>query len=101
MNDAVKVELPGDRLYSDDCYVTTFSLADASALSLLPKTQDTRTIFEIMDRRINLDVKKLTLQDFWFLLYWQRINSYLTFPIKLPWKCPHCKTKNQDELTAA
>ena len=78
MNDAVKVELPGNWLYPDDCFVQTFSLADASALSLLPKTQDVRKVFDIMDRKINLDVKKLTLQDFWFLLYWQRINSYIT-----------------------
>lgn len=95
------VELPGDRLYPEACRITPFTLSDASALSLLPKTQDTKKLFQIMDEKINLDVKKLTPQDFWFLLYWQRINSYVTFPIKLPWECPHCDTKNSDELSGS
>ncbi|NNK83721.1 MAG: hypothetical protein HKO92_11410 [Flavobacteriaceae bacterium] len=97
----VRVELPGDRLYIDECRIQTFTYGDASALSLLPKTQDTQKLFEVIGRRINIPVKLLTLQDFWFIMYWQRINSYSHFPVKLPWTCPHCKTKNTDELTGS
>lgn len=99
--ESIKVELPADRLYKEDCYCTTLTLSDASSLSLLPKTKDTKKVFSIIDNHLNLNVKKLTLPDFWFLLYWQRINSYPSFPIKLPWECPHCNTKNVDELTGS
>ena len=44
----VVVELPGDRLYPEDCRIQTFTYGDASALSLLPKTQDTQKLFEVV-----------------------------------------------------
>lgn len=99
--EALLVSLPGDRLYPEECRIQTFTYGDASTLSLLPKTQDTTKLFEVIGRRLSIDVKMLTLQDFWFILYWQRINSYSSFPVKLPWTCPHCKTKNIDELTGS
>lgn len=96
--ESVLVELPGDKLYPEECRIQTFTYSDAIAISLLRKTQDVRKLFEVLDRRMNLNVQDLTLQDFWFILYWHRINSYSSFPIKLPWTCHHCKTKNYDEL---
>lgn len=98
MTESALVELPGDRLYSEDCRIQTFTYGDATSLSLIPKTQDTKKLFDIIDNRISLDVRQLTLQDLWFILYWQRINSYSSFPVKLPWKCNHCGHKNYHEL---
>lgn len=99
--DSVLVELPGDRLYPEECRLQTFTFGDASTLSLLPKTQDTRKLFNIVDKRMNFDVKLLTLKDFWFILYWERINSYSSFPVKLPWTCSLCEHKNYDELSGS
>jgi hypothetical protein len=94
------VVLPGDHLYEDDCKVETFTFGDASALSLLIKAPDIKKLVEVLDSRTNLDATKLTIQDFKFLLYWHRINSYANFPNKIIWHCPHCETKNYHNLTA-
>ena len=79
------VELPGDRLYSEECKIETFTYRDASTVSLLAETQDSQKLFEVIDQRITLDVGDLTLQDFWFIMHWQRINSYSSFPSRVPW----------------
>ena len=95
------VELPGGFLYPEECRIQPFTYGDASALSLLGRTNDPETLFKIIDKRVNLDVNSLTIQDFWYILYWQRINSYSTFPVKLPWTCNHCEHKNLNEVTGS
>lgn len=95
------VELPGGFLYEDNCRIQPFTYGDASVLSLLSKTNDPESLFNIINKRLNLDVNVLTLQDFWFILYWQRINSYSSFPVKLPWTCNHCEHKNLDEMSGS
>lgn len=96
--DFTRIELPGDRLYSQEPRVQTFTHSDACALSLVSKTQDILKVYEVIDRRLNIDVGELTVKDFWFILHWQRINSYPSFPVRLPWTCRHCGYKNLDHL---
>jgi len=93
----IRVELPGDHLY-DECYATTFTLGDAEALSIVQKTGDTKQLYEVIDKRLNLSVYELTLQDLWYLLHWQRINSYPKYPLSIPWDCPNCEHSNRHEL---
>ena len=100
-NEPMLVELPGSALYNEDCRIQPFTYGDASALSLLSKTNDPDTLFNVVNKRVNINVNELTIQDFWFILYWQRINSYSSFPVKLPWTCNHCQHKNLNELSGS
>lgn len=96
----IKVELPGERLYSEECYIQTFTLNDARSLFTISKTTDIKQLFKLIDKRINLEVKKLTIQDLWYIFYWQRINSYPNYPMRIPWECPECSHKNSNILSA-
>jgi hypothetical protein len=35
---------------------------------------------------INMDIRNLTVQDFYFFMYWLRINSYLKSPLNIRWQ---------------
>lgn len=94
------VELPGHHLYNE-VRLQPFTYGDASVLSLLDKTNDPDKLFDIIDKRLNINVRELTIQDFWYTLYWQRINSYSSFPVKLPWTCNYCEHKNLDEMSGS
>jgi hypothetical protein len=48
----IKVELPGGRLYDDECTIQTFTLNDARALFTISKTLDTEQLFKIIDGRL-------------------------------------------------
>lgn len=97
----IKADLPGKDLYPEDCYIQTFTLGDAESLSIIQKTADTKQLYELINKRINLSVSSLTLQDLWFILHWQRINSYPSYPINLPWQCPNCEHENHDQLSGS
>ena len=94
------VPLPGDSLYVGDCYLQTFTLNDARSLFAISKTADTANLFKLINNRTNLDAENLTIQDLWFIFYWQRINSYPNHPMRTPRECPHCNHNNSSTLSA-
>lgn len=100
LSSSVKVDLPGSALY-DECYLQTFTLGDAEILPIVQKTGDTKQLYELINSRLNLSVYDLTLQDLWFILHWQRINSYPNYPMNLPWDCPNCSHSNVNELSGS
>jgi len=97
----IKVELPGNHLYLDDCYLTTFTLNDARSMYSIAKTSDRKELFRVIDSRMSLPVESLTTYDLWYAMHWQRINSYPLHPHVLPWDCPLCDARNSDELTSS
>ena len=44
------------------------------------------------------NVDNLYEPDFLFMMMWHRVNSFINFPMKLPWRCPECETDNNDQL---
>jgi hypothetical protein len=95
MTDRIKVDLPGGRLYPHECYLETFTYSDAKAISLIRTTSDIQRLYEIMNQRCSLDLAHVTLGDFWYMMHWQRVQSYPENKLMIPWTCPHCKTKNR------
>lgn len=101
MKTEILVGLPGGDLYREECRLQTLTYGDATAINLISKSKDVQKLFEVLNNRASLNVYDLTLPDFKFLLFWQRINSYSTFPMNIHWKCSQkgCEQKNNDELT--
>lgn len=48
-----------------------------------------RHLIQAVDQTIDQDVYDLTIGDFWYLMYWHRINSYKRTPFNVTWKCTH------------
>lgn len=44
-------------------------------------------VIQAVGQCISQPVNQLTIPDFYYLLYWLRINSYPASPLYMPWKC--------------
>ena len=79
-----------------------------SELMLLAKANSTDSILPILkavDNVIDVDVNILTIPDFFYMMYWLRIESFPKTPLYLPWTCDQktekgevCGYKNLDRL---
>lgn len=89
--EAQLVELPGGRLYKDSVYLEPLRHGDIKEIFIIAKNNDERRMVSLLKRRIHgVDIKDVTPQDMWFVMYWQRINSYPSNPMRIKWKCQHC-----------
>lgn len=75
--------------------LTTTALSKLSAAS---KNKSYSMLVDALDACINVDIRDLTPQDFTFVMYWIRLNSYPNTPISVPWKS---KYGNEDTYTLA
>lgn len=73
--------------------LTTSALSKLSAAS---KNKSYSMLVDALDSCINVDIRDLTPQDFTFVMYWIRLNSYPNTPISVPWKS---KYGNEDTYT--
>lgn len=95
---ASKIELPGGAFYGQDIYARPLTVLQIKSLNSVVSTNNTGQLINIVGDCINYDVKELYQDDFWYLLHWLRINSYLDFPHIIPWECPDCGTTNRSPL---
>jgi len=94
-------DLPGQTMYQDDTYFTTFTVGDVKSIYNIAASNDERQLAAIIDKHINRKVNDLTLHDFNFCMYWHRINSYPRSPMRINWNCPHCTQANSSPLENA
>lgn len=93
-----QVELPSQGVFYEDGFkvaqVSLLSIPQvrmlASARKMEHKYNKERAVISAMSRSLhNYDITKLTYQDFVFLLYWIRLNSYKKSPYLLTWEYDH------------
>jgi hypothetical protein len=46
-----------------------------------------RHLLQAIGQTLDVDPLQLTLGDFWYLMYWHRINSYKKSPFVVSWEC--------------
>ena len=90
----LKVDLPGQVAYEEDCLLQTLTLFDVKQINNAGIADDLKLVTEVIGRRCSLPVNDLLWPDFWFLLHWQRLQSYSLFRIHTTYKCVGCGEKN-------
>ncbi len=91
--------MPGWRAYSPDIAVRQFGKDEVAHYDRLrPKASEAAVRALIGNTVKGESVDNLYEQDFLFLMMWHRVNSFINFPMRLPWKCPECETDNNDQL---
>lgn len=62
---------------------------DLKKITRAQATDNFRTLVEVLNTTIDRDLFQLTTGDFWFLMYWHRVNSYLSSPLEIEFRCPN------------
>jgi len=67
--------------------IRPFTLMELKKLFRAHTSSNFKDIVDVIGATIDRNVYDLTVGDFWFLMYWQRINSYKKSPMTVPWTC--------------
>lgn len=84
--------------------VRRFTVENIRALIRARTTGNLIYLVRTVDATINRPISELTVADFWFLMYWHRINSYKKRPFTLTWTCScpaHLEKVESGELPAS
>ncbi len=67
--------------------IRPFSIHEIKLISKAIQQKDYSNLIRAVDMCIDQDVNCLTTGDFYYLLFWLRVNSYPKSPIVVPWTC--------------
>lgn len=70
-----------------DIYVRPLEWAELELIAQAEKTGRVEFLIQAIDATLSVDVEILTIPDFYFILYWQRLKSYPSTPYYMPWTC--------------
>lgn len=82
-------ELPSKFAFYDyeSLSIRPFTLMELKKLYRAYTTSNFKDIVDVIGATIDRNVLDLTVGDFWFMMYWQRLNSYKKSPMTIPWDC--------------
>ena len=83
------VTLPSEFVSYDwkDIQVRRFNIEELRSIVRARTTGNLRHLVRAVDATLTRPVTELTQGDFWFIMYWHRINSYKKSPFVLDWTC--------------
>jgi hypothetical protein len=96
------IQLPGRKAYSNDVMIRQFGKDEVAHYDRLRRNGNEANVRALIGNTIQGEsVDNLYEPDFLFAMMWHRVNSFLNFPMKLPWTCPECGGENSDQLDLA
>lgn len=70
-----------------DIQVRRFNVEEIRAIVRARISGNLRHLVRAVDNTLSRPVTDLTVGDFWYLLYWHRLNSYKKSPFVIEWVC--------------
>lgn len=70
-----------------DIQVRRFNVEEIRAIIRARNSGNLRHLIRAVDATLTRPVTDLTMGDFWFLMYWHRLNSYKKAPFIIQWSC--------------
>jgi hypothetical protein len=94
----VRMDPPSNYVFYDfkDLHVRRFRVPDLSRIYAAQKNGDISMLGDALGATISVDIRELTAPDFFFTMYWHRLNSYPSSPYTVTWES---KYGNVNETT--
>lgn len=71
----------------DSIQIRRFTVREVRAIAQARGSGSLRHLIRAIDATITRPVTDLTAGDFWYLMYWHRLNSYKKSPFIITWTC--------------
>lgn len=71
----------------DTLSIRPFTWGELKKMYKAVVTKDFNTLAEAVNSTIDRNVFELTVGDFWFVMYWLRMNSFKKAPFTVKWSC--------------
>jgi hypothetical protein len=93
------LKLPGHRVYPENLEVRAFGKDEVAAYDRVRRSGSEVALRSLVGSTLNeISVEDLYEPDLLYLMMWHRVNSFMNYPMQLPWKCPSCENDNNDPL---
>ena len=73
--------------------IRQLQIAEVEKLIVAATQESEYMVADVVGRCISWPVHELTLGDYFFILYWLRLNSYPKSPLIITWPCPACMSR--------
>jgi hypothetical protein len=95
-----RIALPSNFIFYnfDSVSVRFLKVRDLVSINHATLKSDLTLLIDALNGTINQDIRDLTVQDFFYLIYWHRMYSYPSNPYTVPWTSQY-GNKNVTELT--
>ena len=90
--------LPGERIYGEPCRIQPLTFSDIESIKLAKNSMSPIPLYDVINRRITLNIRDLLFPDLKFILLWHRANSYGDDKFPITWKCPQCEEINRSHF---
>lgn len=67
--------------------IRRFTVGELSAIVRARTSGNMRHLIRAIDSTLSVPVTDLTQGDFWYIMYWHRLNSYKKSPFVIDWTC--------------
>jgi hypothetical protein len=99
MSEYFPLKTPGHRLYPDGLEIRPFGKDEVVSYDRVRRSGSELALRNLVGGTL----KGISVDDFYdpdllFVMLWHRVNSFMNYPMNLPWECPACEAKNTDEL---
>jgi hypothetical protein len=93
------IKLPGDKLYSSEIEIRQFGPDEVAHYDRLKRSGSEIALRSLVGSTLKgIEIDDLYDPDLTYIMMWHRVNSFTHFPMKLPWECPTCEEKNNNDL---
>lgn len=75
--------------------IRTLRLEDVESLISAAHQDDEFLVADTIGRCIDQPVGDLTIGDYYYLLYWLKLNSFTKSPMLIKWGCPACEEREK------
>lgn len=84
-----------------DLQIRRFNIEELRAIVRSRTSGNLRHLIRAIDSTLSRPVTELTQGDFWYIMYWHRLNSYKKSPFVIEWVCTDPKHLEKVESGAA
>jgi len=99
MSEYHPLKLPGYRVYPENLEVRAFGKDEVASYDRVRRSGSEVALRSLVGGTLKgFAVEDLYEPDLLYLMMWHRVNSFMNYPMRLPWKCPACEADNDDPL---
>lgn len=73
----------------EELNIRQFIVGELKLLSRATITKNVASTIKAVDQTIDVDVKRLTIGDFYYVLMWHKLHSFPKTPLTVTWECNH------------
>ena len=86
------ITLPGSKLYENQIEIESFTVEDVARLMIIYENSSNSNVelLKLIDSKLSCSVNDIYENDFSYIMWWLRFNTFVDISKNVGYTCPHC-----------